>query len=222
MARGRNSYQAALPSVRIVFPRHPHRPVWRLDTAAVTSVLLAALTCLLGVYAPFNYEPAPIVNLPFTRNQSSGCYLFDGPGVVIRADAAERLYFSHYNRAIQTETIRRVAAQHGVQLNNPQLAELRKLAYLGLDAHYLPAYLALSAQERQQIKLLGFSVDAGHNELAEYLAVSRTVALEQTAYHRPYVVLAFDKDLPMGTVRHIMRILQQQGIHRCYYAAWMP
>lgn len=202
-------------------PRYRYRSIRRLDTAAVTSVLLAALSCLLGVYAPFNYEPTPAINLPFTHNQSSGCFLPDGPGIVISADNVKRVYFSHPNRAIQTETIRRVAARHGVGLNARQLAELRHIPFIGLEVQQLPQYLALSAQERQQLALPGIPTDDENNQLAEYIVVSRAVTLERADYN-PYVVLEIDKNLAAVTVKRIMQTLRQQGIRSCHYVAWIP
>jgi biopolymer transport protein ExbD len=195
----------------VIISRRSPRSIQHPDTAAFTSVLLAALTCLLGVYTPFNYESAPAINLPFTRNQSSSCYLFDGPGMIISADANRRIYFAHGNRAIQSEVIRRVAARHRVPLPDLLLSEVAKLPFVGLDAQYLPTYLALAPQERHQLHLLGISNNQLHDELADYVSVARTVTLEQTGYNA-YAILKLDKDLPAGDVKRIVRTLQQQGI----------
>ena len=210
-------------AVTAAFAAHRiRRPLWRVDTAAVASVLLAALTCLLGVYAPFNGdESAPAIDLPFTRNQSSGCTLLDGPGIVISAGADRRIYFKHDNRSVQTETVRRVAARHGIRLDARQLAELRQLAYIGLEVQQLPQYLALPPQERQHSKLLGIPNDSSSDELAEYVAVSRAVTLNG-AHYSPAIVLELDKNLSIGTVKRIMHTLRQQGIRQCYYVAWLP
>lgn len=200
--------------------RRSAKPVWPLPLLPVASVLLAALTCLLGVYTPFHYEPVPDVKLPFTKNRSSGCYLFDGPGLTISAGADRRLYFSHGNRAIQTEVVRRVAARHGVRLNSRQLLELSKLSFLGLDVRHLLPYLALPPQERRQLHVWGISNNDSNDELTEYIAIGRAVTLEQKGY-RAYVALELDKALPASDVNRIMRTIRQQGIHHCFIVANM-
>ena len=138
--------------------------------------------------------------------------------MIISVDANRSIYFSHGSRAIQTEVVRRVAARHKVSLTKPQLLELQKQPFVGLDVRYLPAYLALAPQERHQIQLLGIPNNQLHDELADYISLARTVTLEQTGYNS-YAVLELDKNLPAGDVKRIVRTLQQQGIRRPFIVA---
>lgn len=197
---------------------HFHRPrriIWQTDRTALVGIAWALLAFSLLVYWPSNssYGVEPYVRPPFVH---PGCVnLPEKEVIIISAGADGRLYFAHSNRAIQTEVIRRVAAQHGIQLTAGQLTELYKLPFLGLDVHYLPSYLALPPYQRRQIHLLGISNDSLASELAEYLTVGRAVNIEK-ANSMPYLALRADSALDAQTVKHIIRTFQRQGIHRFY------
>lgn len=190
----------------------PRRPPGRPDLVPVASLLL----CVFTVFSASTFSLSPVeppVQLPYL-NRGQPC-LPDKGAVAISVDAAGRFYFSNDTRAVQTATIRQLAARYGVRFTRHQLTELEQLPYLGMDVRQLPAYLVLPLPERRLQRLTGLPHSYHNDQLTACLLLARRTHIEQLS-SAPYVVLRADAQTTAADVKQFMHVLQRHHLNRFY------
>lgn len=177
-------------------------------------MLLTITAALLNVtFFPYIYLPRPYIRLPIVKSGFRCVNLPDKAVLTITIDTAGRAYYSHSDPAVQAAAICAMAARYGIRFSPAQLAELRKLPYLGLDVRLLPAYL--TAPTRQQLLLSGIPNAATNDQLTECILTARATSIRMLN-SAPYINLEADGRTRAADIKRFTRTLQQQCLNRFY------
>jgi biopolymer transport protein ExbD len=209
-----NCYLISLSSDTVPATQLPRnrRLALPLSDLGIWSGVLLTLSAMLMTSGRFAL-PAPPVQVPVRPYVYSGCLRREGPSLVLSLDAQGRFYIdADYDSRLQTTMAQHVANQHHVHLTAAQLTQLRTLPFLSQNIERLPAFLSASRLERSYYSA-GISAQPGNDQVSEYLRAG--LQASQQLYGRaPYFGIRADKRLPAAQVKHVIRLLQQQGINR--------
>jgi len=174
------------------------------------------LLCFVFMSAGRLADPAPLIKLPMIH-WFPVCKLEENYILIISIDAKRQAYLAIEDSPLQTAVIRQVAKHHKITFTADQLEQLQKMPFFSQDIQRLPAWLSASGVKRQQFPK-GIPASSSNDQLSEYVATSISESL--ALYGRPiHIKFRADESLPAADVKHVMQLLQKQGINYFSFVA---